>query len=73
MSDIDKKIYAWEGRLIIQIARVANVNAKLMKQLVHGRTDSEIVSSYMDLRNIANQIESIAEEGRRLDLVDKRG
>jgi hypothetical protein len=60
-------VYAWEGGLIIQVHRLAQVNAKLMNQLVRGRMDSEIVGAYADLRNIANRLERLAEEGRKLE------
>ncbi len=67
MTPNEEEIINWEGRLIIQIKRVADVNAKLMKQLVHGHIDSELVGSYMDLRNIATQLESITKYGRTLN------
>ncbi len=55
-------VMRWEGGLIIQTARVADVQAKLMKQLVRGRMESELRGAYMDLRNIANAIEKLAGE-----------
>ena len=64
---LEQAVIRWEGGLIIQIHRLAQVNAKLMNQLVRGRMDSEIVGSYGDLRNIANQLERLAKEGRDLE------
>ena len=74
MSDnkrrIEAAIYAWEGGVIIQAHRLAQIQAKLMNQLVRGRMDAEIVACYADLRNIANQLERLAEEGRNLESKD---
>jgi hypothetical protein len=55
----DPQVLRWEGGLIIQVDRLANVLAKLTKQLHRGRTASEIAGAYMDLRNIANHIEKL--------------
>lgn len=52
----------WEGKLIRQLARLHEVQGKLIKQLVHGITDSEVAGAYMDLRNIANQVELLHKE-----------
>lgn len=51
-----------ENRLIIQIHRLACVQQKLTKALVHGWIGSEVVGAYMDMRNIATQIELLAKD-----------
>ena len=48
-----------ENLLIIQIHRLATVQAKLTKSLALGWSFSEIKGAYMDLHNIANEIETI--------------
>lgn len=66
---LEAAVYAWEGGVIIQAHRVAQVQTKLLNQLLRGRMDSDIVACYMDLRNIANQLERLAEEGRKLETI----
>ena len=69
MKDWDHPdILRWEGKVIIQIDRLAHVLAKMTKQLHHGRVSSEIAGAYMDLRNIANEIEKIHGE---IDLLEE--
>lgn len=67
---LEQAVYAWEGGIIIQAKRLADVQAKLMNQLVRGRMDSDVVACYADLRNIANQLERLAEEGRKLEALE---
>lgn len=62
MTPEERAIYRWEGGLIIQIDRLADVQKRLTKQLVVGRLPSEVAGAYMDLRNIANQIERLTKE-----------
>ncbi len=56
------RVLVWESRLIIQLYRLAGVQHKLTKQLVNGRSISEITGAHMDLRNIAAQIEALTKD-----------
>ena len=59
---MQKRVLIWEGTLIVQLHRLTGVVHTLTKQLTYGAINSEITGAYMDLRNIANQIEQIANE-----------
>lgn len=57
-----QRILMWEGRVIIQLHRLAGVNLKLTKQLANGAVDSELKAVSLDLHNIANCIEKLRKE-----------